>query len=107
MDRENWTTVRKAFKERWPPLPEPEDDTESKREELEQMRLREEELGIKVAYRGQELYSHVAFANEAACLANEIGDINGFLADCMQSTPRSRQKHAERPRQETQNLGRL
>src|SRR6266481_5851157 len=43
------------------------------------MRLREEELGIKVAYRGQELYSHVAFANEAARLANEIGDINGFL----------------------------
>src|SRR6266481_3516366 len=30
MDRENWTTVRKAFKERWPPLPEPEEDTESK-----------------------------------------------------------------------------
>src|SRR6266481_5079913 len=79
MDRANWTMVRKTFKERWPPLPEPEEDTESKQEELEQMRLREEELGIKVAYQGQELYSHIAFTNEAAHLANEIGDINGFL----------------------------
>src|SRR6266481_3684091 len=79
MDRANWTMVRKAFKERWLPLPEPKEDTESKREELEQMRLREEELGIKVAYQGQELYSHIAFANRAACLANKIGDINGFL----------------------------
>jgi len=47
MDRSDWVTVRKAFKERWPPLPEPEEDTELKQEELEQMRLREGQTGDK------------------------------------------------------------
>jgi len=79
MDRTDWTTVWKEFKKRWPPLPEPEEDLESKREELEQMRLQDGDLGTKVTYQGQELYSHVAFENQATCLANEIGDINSFL----------------------------
>ena len=43
------------------------------------MRLRDKDIGTKVTYQGQELYSHVAFANQAARLANEIGDTNGFL----------------------------
>src|SRR6266481_8795056 len=30
MDRKDWVAVRKAFKERWPPLLEPEEDLESK-----------------------------------------------------------------------------
>ena len=50
-----------------------------KREELEQMRLRDDDFGTKVTYQGQKLYSHVTFANQAACLASEIGDTNGFL----------------------------
>ncbi len=62
-----------------PPLPEPEEDLESKREELEQMRLADRDLGTKVIYQGQELYSHVAFANQVTRLANEIGDTNAFL----------------------------
>src|SRR6266481_3413565 len=79
MDRADWATVRNKFKKRWPPLPEPEEDMESKQEALEQMRLRDDDLGTKVTYQGQELYTHVAFTNEAACMANEIGDTNGFL----------------------------
>ena len=79
MDRTDWATVQKEFKKRWPPLPEPEEDPEAKREELEQMRLRDEDIGAKVTYQGQELYSHVAFANQTTRLANEIGDTNRFL----------------------------
>jgi len=79
MDRTDWTTVRKEFKKRWPLLPEPEEDLESKREELEQMRLGDRDLGTKVTYQGQELYAHVAFTNQATRLANEIGDTNAFL----------------------------
>ena len=63
MDRTDWVAVRKEFKARWPPLPEPEDDLKSKWEELEQMRLRDGDLGTKVVYQGQELYAHVTFAN--------------------------------------------
>ena len=85
MDRTDWATVQKEFKKRWPPLPEPEDDPEAKREELEQMRLRDEDIRAKVTSQGQELYSHVAFMNQAACLANEIGDTNGFLLPSVRS----------------------
>lgn len=79
LDRSDWATIRKAFKERWPPLPEPKGDTELKWEELEQMRLREDELGTKVTYWGQELYAHVAYTNEVAHLAKEVGNTNSFL----------------------------
>ena len=43
------------------------------------MRLRDEDIRAKVTYQGQELYSHVTFANQATCLANEIGNTNSFL----------------------------
>jgi len=79
MNRTDWTRVRKEFKKRWPPLPELEEDLEAKQEELERMRLEDRDLGAKVTYQGQELYSHVTFANQAAHLANEIGDTNAFL----------------------------
>ena len=79
MDRTDWGAVRKEFKKKWPPLPEPEEDLESKREELEQMRLADRDLGMKVIYQGQELYSHITFAKQATRLANEIGDTNAFL----------------------------
>src|SRR6266481_8453798 len=85
MDRTDWAAVRKEFKRRWPPLPEPEEDLEAKREELEQMRLTDNNLSTRVTYQGQELYSHVAFANQAACLANEIGNTNGFLLPSVRS----------------------
>jgi len=68
-----------------PPLLEPKDDLELKQEELEQMRLTDRDLGTKVAYQGQELHSHVAFTNQAAHLANEIGDTNGFLLPAIRS----------------------
>jgi hypothetical protein len=79
MDRTKWDEVRAEFKKRWPPLPEPEDDMELKREELEQMKLEPDTLGKKILYRGQELYTHVAFAIETTHLAAEIRDTMSFL----------------------------
>ena len=43
------------------------------------MRLESRDLGTKVKYQGQDLYSHIAFAMEATRLANDIGDTLGFL----------------------------
>src|SRR6266481_8283886 len=43
------------------------------------MILEPHSLGTKVKYRGQEIYSHVVFAIEATQLANDIGDMLGFL----------------------------
>ena len=65
LDRTDWSDVRSEFKKRWPPLPEIEDDADLKREELEAMMLEPHDLGIKVKYRGQEIYSHIAFSMEA------------------------------------------
>ena len=79
LDRTDWVEVRKVFKKRWPPLPNIEDDADLKCEELEAMRLESRDLGTKVKYQGQDLYSHIAFAMEATQLANDIGDTLGFL----------------------------
>ena len=79
LDRTDWIEVRKVFKKRWPPLPNIEDDIDLKCEELETMRLETQDLGAKVKYRGQDLYSHVTFAMEVTWLASDIGDTAGFL----------------------------
>ena len=79
LDRTDWLEVWKEFKKRWPLLPEIGDDKELKWEELEAMKLKPQNLGTKIRYRGQELYSHMAFTIEAAWLANEVGDTAGFL----------------------------
>ena len=39
LERMDWSDVRKEFKKRWPPIPEIEEDTDLKREELESMIL--------------------------------------------------------------------
>ena len=79
LERTDWAEVRKAFKKRWPPLPNIKDNADLKCEELEAMRLESRDLGTKVQYRRQDLYSHIAFAMEATRLANDIGDTLGFL----------------------------
>ena len=85
LDRTDWTEVRKVFRKRWPPLPDIEDDVDLKCEELETMRLETQDLGAKVKYRGQDLYTHVAFAMEATRLASDIGDTSGFLLPALQN----------------------
>ena len=84
LDRTDWAEVRKVFKKRWLPLPNIKDSADLKREELEAMRLESHDLGTKVKYQGQDLYSHIAFAMEATSLANNIGDTLGFLLPTLQ-----------------------
>jgi len=53
------------------------------------MRLRDGDLSTKVVYQGQELYSHIVFVNQAAGLANMIGDTNSFSPTLyLKSAPR-------------------
>ena len=59
LDRTDWVEVRKVFKKRWPPPPDIEDDADLKCEELEAMRSESCDLGTKVKYWGQDLYSHI------------------------------------------------
>src|SRR6266481_2179844 len=60
LDRTDWSDLRKEFKKRWPLIPEIEEDTDLKWEELESMILELCSLGTKVKYRGQEICSHRA-----------------------------------------------
>ena len=85
LDRTEWSDVRKEFKKRWPPLPKIEYDADLKWEELESMTLEPHNLGTKVKYQGQEIYSHIAFTMEATRLANDIGDTSGFLLSTLQN----------------------
>lgn len=69
----NWTAVQAAFHLRFPPV---EKVVQSKSElecELVQMSLRMEDLGKTELFRGQNVYTHVIFANKALALANRAG----------------------------------
>src|SRR6266481_2404862 len=95
MDRTDWVAVRKEFKKRWPLLPEPKEDLESKCEELEQMQLRDGDLGIKVTYQGQELYSHVAFVLCPITLAHNL--LTNPVKNCTSVHSHSRSQVSEDP----------
>ena len=109
LDRTDWMEVRKVFKKRWPPLPDIEDDIDLKHEELETMRLETQDLGAKVKYLGQDLYTHVAFAMEATWLASDIRDTSGFLLSALQNKlPEALLKECtEESRKKTKDVGRL
>ena len=49
------------------------------------MTLEPHSLGNKVKYRGQELYSHIAFALDATQLASNVGDMTRFLLPALRS----------------------
>ncbi len=63
--------VKKAFKEQWPLLPELDEEMESKREALEQMRLRDEELGSRL--KGDILRPRAVYT----CRLRDRGDLPG------------------------------
>ncbi|KIJ22810.1 hypothetical protein M422DRAFT_786339 [Sphaerobolus stellatus SS14] len=79
-----WNSLRKEFRERWPPLPNVEDSEKQKKEKLETMTLDNDKLLTKTKYRGQEVYSHIEFAEKAYRLGTEIGDKKGFLISNVQ-----------------------
>ncbi|KIJ43753.1 hypothetical protein M422DRAFT_47789 [Sphaerobolus stellatus SS14] len=73
--------IKGLFEKRWPKMKKSEDEQEAKKYELEELRLREEEIGMKVDYRGRKIPAHCAFAAKALELGNEVGDTNGLLID--------------------------
>ena len=66
-----WKQVEKVFLERFPPV-EKAKRTETKLErELCKLRLKVEDLGKKEKYAGEEVYTHIIFAEKVLSLAKQ------------------------------------
>jgi hypothetical protein len=66
-----WKNVEKAFLERFPPVERAKRTETELERELCEMRLKEEDLGKKEKYAGEDVYTHVVFAEKALSLAKQ------------------------------------
>jgi hypothetical protein len=66
-----WKALEKAFLERFPPIQKAKKSESELERELCELRLKADELGKKEKYAGEEVWSHVAFAERALSLARQ------------------------------------
>jgi len=66
-----WKALEKAFLERFPPIQKAKKSESELERELCELRLPVDELGKKERYAGEEVWSHVAFAEKALSLARQ------------------------------------
>ena len=70
-NRTTWKDVEKAFLERFPPVERAKRTETELERELCELRLKVEDLGKKEKYGGEEVYTHVIFAEKALSLAKQ------------------------------------
>ncbi|KIJ29610.1 hypothetical protein M422DRAFT_54106 [Sphaerobolus stellatus SS14] len=73
--------IRRLFERKWPRVKKTGQERKLKQWQLKQMRLREEEIGTWVEYRGREIPAHHAFAARVLEMAMDVGDESGLLID--------------------------
>jgi len=66
-----WKQVEKAFLERFPPVEKAKRTETELERELCELKLKVEDLGKKEKYAGEEVYTHVIFAEKALSLAQQ------------------------------------
>jgi len=66
-----WKALEKVFLERFPPIQKAKKSELELERELCKLRLMVDELGKKVKYVGEDVWSHVAFAEKALSLARQ------------------------------------
>ncbi|KAF8889563.1 hypothetical protein BD779DRAFT_1610959 [Infundibulicybe gibba] len=80
----NWREVQQAFVKRFPPVRRSKKTSAEYQRELSALKLTTAELGKKVTYAGEELWSHIAFAYKLLDLAEKAGiadtDVNVWRA---------------------------
>jgi hypothetical protein len=63
-DKANWAAIEAAFRTRWPRKKAAKKTTEEYEEEINNLRLRMEDLGKKEKVSGRDIYSHIAWADK-------------------------------------------
>ena len=81
IDRTKWGEVRRAFEAKWLAPKRNANEQEMKRYELAKLRIKPEEVGETVEYRGRKVPTHHAFAGKALTLGTTIGNTSGLLID--------------------------
>ena len=72
-----WKDVEKEFLQRFPPVEKAKRTETELERELCELRLKVEDLGKKEKYAGEEVYTHVIFAEKALSLAKQAKISNG------------------------------
>ena len=72
-----WKALEKAFLEHFPPIQKAKKSESELERELCELRLKVDDLGKKEKYAGEEVWSHVAFAEKALSLARQAKIIKG------------------------------
>ncbi|KIJ52706.1 hypothetical protein M422DRAFT_242596 [Sphaerobolus stellatus SS14] len=69
---------------KWPRMEEMEPEKDAKRRALKGLRLKEEEVGKTIKFRGREVLSHCTFMTQTLELATAIGNPSGLLIEGVQ-----------------------
>ncbi|KAF8468740.1 hypothetical protein JB92DRAFT_2838519 [Gautieria morchelliformis] len=81
INRTKWGEVKQVFEMKWSVPKKTGNEREQKRYELAGVRIKAEEVGETVEYRGRTVPTHHAFAEKTLTLAMAIGDTPGLLID--------------------------
>ncbi|KIJ35098.1 hypothetical protein M422DRAFT_34809 [Sphaerobolus stellatus SS14] len=73
--------IKALFEKKWPKMKKTGMEKETKKWALMGLRMKEEDVGKTIEFRGREVLSHRAFATQALELATAIGDTSGLLID--------------------------
>ena len=68
-DKKDWAAIEASFYKRWPRKKAAKKTTEEYEEEITGLRLNEEDLGKKEKVSGNDIYSHIAWADKMATIA--------------------------------------
>ncbi|KAF8492471.1 hypothetical protein JB92DRAFT_3237561 [Gautieria morchelliformis] len=81
INRTKWGEVKRVFEMKWPIPKKSGNEREQKRYELAGLRIKAEEVGETVEYRGRTIPTHHAFAEQTLMLVMAIGETSGLLID--------------------------
>ncbi|KAG6852606.1 hypothetical protein C0991_010535 [Blastosporella zonata] len=85
-ERDTWAHLLSAFDTRWPATRRSAKNQEEWQVELWDIRITEEELGMKVKVKGREVQAHIAWADKIQRAANAIPDTNNLLVKVTQDS---------------------
>ncbi|KAF8064947.1 hypothetical protein FPV67DRAFT_1419562, partial [Lyophyllum atratum] len=83
--KQTWNALRAAYNLRWPAKTAVVKTQAEKQTELNEVKIREDELCRKVKVNGIEVYTHVAWADKVERLAKAIPDDNNLLVQATRS----------------------
>lgn len=89
-DKTNWTTIKAAFRKRWPRKQQVKKTREEYEEEIMGLALNIEDLGKKEKVAGRDVYSHIAWADKMATIVRgaKLEDTTTYIGQVRKKLPK-------------------